>query len=82
MGEVQGSPVGPAGESAVPENRRGITAIVDAVLYLGILGFSAIALIALALAAPLAIVATALAGALSAMSARGAKRGGWRVAGA
>jgi hypothetical protein len=62
--------------------KRGLTGLVDAVLFLAILGFSAVALLAVALAAPLAIVATAVAGALSAMTANGHKRGGWRIAGA
>jgi len=61
---------------------RGLSGFVDAILFLAILAFSAVALIALALAAPLAIAATAIAGALSALTARGAKRGGWRIAGA
>jgi hypothetical protein len=59
---------------------RGLSGVVDAVLFLAILGFSAVALLAVALAAPLAIAATAVAGALSALTARNAKRGGWRAA--
>ncbi len=81
MGEIRESLEGSAVKSADPARARGLTLVIDAVLYLGILGFSAVALIAVALAAPLAIVATALAGALSALTARSAKRGGWRVAG-
>lgn len=59
---------------------HGFSAVVDAVLFIAILGFSSVAVLAVALAAPLAIVATALAGAVSAVTARGAKRGGWTVA--
>jgi hypothetical protein len=61
---------------------RGLTGIVDAMLFIAILGFSAVALLAVALAAPLAIAASAVAGALSALTARTAKRGGWRAASA
>ncbi len=82
MGDLVETPVRMETGIADPEKRRGLTGFIDAVLFLAILGFSAVALLALALAAPLAIAATAVAGALSAMTARGAKRGGWRVAGA
>ncbi|MFZ5617934.1 MAG: hypothetical protein ACOZAA_11525 [Pseudomonadota bacterium] len=61
---------------------RGLTGLVDAILFLAVLGFSAIAFLALALAAPLAIAVSALFGALSALSAHDRNRGGWRVAGA
>lgn len=81
MGDLVETPARMGTGIADPEARRGLTGLIDAVLFLAILGFSAVALLALALAAPLAIVATAVAGALSAMTARGAKRGGWRVAG-
>lgn len=80
MGQSLEAPVKPDTVAAEIEAKRGLTGLVDAVLFLAILGFSAVAL--LALAAPLAIVATAVAGALSAMTASGRKRGGWRVAGA
>jgi hypothetical protein len=65
-----------------PEAARGFASVIDTVLFLAILAFSAFALLAIALAAPLAIAATAIAGAASALTARTAKRGGWRVAGA
>lgn len=81
VGDLVETPVRLEAGIADPEARRGLTGLVDAVLFLAILGFSAVALLAVALAAPLAIAATAVAGALSAMTARGAKRGGWRVAG-
>lgn len=61
---------------------HGLSGVIDVVLFLAILLFSAAAMFALALAAPLAIAATAIAGALSALTARGARRGGWRAAGA
>lgn len=82
MGELLETPVKPERVAAEFEAKLGLTGLVDAVLFLAILGFSAVALLALALAAPLAIAATAVAGALSAMTASGHKRGGWRVAGA
>lgn len=82
MSNLLEAPVKPETGATEVEVRRGLTGLVDAVLFLAILGFSAVALLALALAAPLAIVATAVAGALSAMTASGHKRGGWRVAGA
>lgn len=82
VGDLVETPARMETEIADPEARSGLTGFIDAVLFLAILGFSAVALLALALAAPLAIVATAVAGALSAMTARDAKRGGWRVAGA
>lgn len=75
-----------SGESTPPlttaNGGRGLTGLVDALLFLAILGFSAVALLAVALAAPLAIAASAVAGALSALTARSAKRGGWRAASA
>lgn len=61
---------------------RGLSGLVDVLYFLAILAFTAIAILALALAAPLAIIATALAGAVSAFTAGNAKRGGWRIAGA
>lgn len=82
MGDLVEAPNERDARALIPEAGRGLTGVIDAVLFLAILGFSAIALLALALAAPLAIVATAVAGALSALTARGAKRGGWRIAGA
>ena len=69
------------GASTQYGRESGLTGVFDTVLFLAILGFSAFALLALALAAPLAIAATAIAGAFSAITAGGAKRGGWRVAG-
>ena len=81
MGELVEAPMKPESGAAAPEAKRGLTGVIDAVLFLAILGFYAFALLALALAAPLAIAATAVAGALSALTARGAKRGGWRIAG-
>lgn len=65
-----------------PQAGQGLAGVIDTVLFLAILAFSAVALLAIALAAPLAIAATAIAGAASALTARTAKRGGWRVAGA
>ncbi len=59
---------------------RGLTGFVDAVLFLAILCFSAVALLAVALAAPLVIAVSAVLGALSALTARSGRRGGWRVA--
>jgi len=82
MGERVQRPTGHDAAPTASEVRRGLSGLVDAILFLAILGFSAVALLALALAAPLAIAATALASALSALTARGAKRGGWRIAGA
>ncbi len=82
VGELVEAPIKPEAGAAAPVAEGGLTGVIDAVLFLAILGFSAIALLALALAAPLAIAATAVAGALSALTARGAKRGGWRIAGA
>lgn len=82
MGDLVEAPVRTETGTADPEVNRELTGLIDAVLFLAILGFSAVALLALALAAPLAIAATAVAGALSAITARGGKRGGWRVAGA
>lgn len=71
-----------AAEDAIAiRDERDLKGVVDVFLFLAILIFSAVALLALALAAPLAIAATALAGAISALSARGAKGGGWRAAG-
>lgn len=81
VGELTAEATEPGQGAAVAAERRGLASVIDAVLFLAILGFSAIALLALALAAPLAIAATAVAGALSALTARGAKRGGWRIAG-
>lgn len=54
---------------------RGVTGAVDAVLFLGILFFSAAAFFAIALGAPLAIAASAIA----AIFSRGAVKGGWRL---
>jgi hypothetical protein len=61
---------------------RGVSGAIDAVLFLAILGFSAVALLAFALAAPLAIAVSAFLGAISALTARSGRRGGWRIAGA
>lgn len=71
-----------SGQSLSGQSLSGLTRLIDAVLFLGILGFSAIAMLVVALAAPLAILVTAIAGAISSFGARGAKRGGWTVAGA
>ncbi len=59
-----------------------VTGLVDAILFLAVLGFSAVALLAFALAAPLAIAVSAGLGAFSALTARNRQRGGWRMAGA
>lgn len=61
---------------------RGVAGAIDAVLFLAILGFSAVALLAFALAAPLAIAVSAILGAISALTARNGRRGGWQIAGA
>lgn len=82
VGEMQGAAAGGAENKGVRASDRGLTALLDAILFLAVLGFSAIALLALALAAPLAIAVSALLGALSALTARDRTRGGWRVAGA
>jgi hypothetical protein len=69
------------GKSVAIRDERDLKSFVDVLLFLAILLFSAVALLAVALAAPLAIAATAIAGAVSALTARGAKSGGWRAAG-
>lgn len=69
------------GKAVAIRDERDLKSVVDVLLFLAILLFSAVALLALALAAPLAIAATAIAGAVSALTARGAKNGGWRAAG-
>ncbi len=71
----------PEGKAIAKRDDRDLTGAVDIILFLAILVFSSVALLALALAAPLAIAATAIAGALSALTARGVKRSGWREAG-
>jgi hypothetical protein len=58
-----------------PSIGRGVTGAVDALMFLGILIFSAAAFFAIALGAPLAIAASAIAAVFS----RGAVKGGWRV---
>lgn len=67
------------GEAVQAKSGRGLSGVIDGLYFLAILLFSAVAVLALALAAPLAIIATALAGALSAVTAGGARRGGWRM---
>lgn len=57
----------------------GMGGLLDALMFIAILGFSAVALLALALAAPLAIAVSAFAGAVSAVFARERVRGGWRI---
>lgn len=57
-----------------------LSGLYDAVLLIAVLGFSAVALLALALAAPLAIAVSALASAMSALFARAKTDGGWRAA--
>lgn len=54
--------------------------IYDAILFIAILGFSAVALLAFALAAPLAVAVSALAGAVSVLFAGAKRRGGWQAA--
>jgi hypothetical protein len=71
--------MGSAGVGAA-SGGRWFSGFVDAILFIAILAFSAIALVALALAAPLAIAVSAAAGAASALTARNVKRGGWRIA--
>ena len=53
----------------------GFCGVVDAVLFLGVLGFWAVAIVALAVAAPLALAITAVTGLFTA----GRRRGGWRL---
>lgn len=60
----------------------GLSGFVDVILFVAVLGFSAIALLAFALAAPLAIAVSAVLAAASAFSARNGRRGGWRTVGA
>jgi hypothetical protein len=57
-----------------------ISGICDAILFVAVLGFSAIALLALAFAAPLALAISAVSGAASALFARSGRSGGWRTA--
>ncbi len=57
-----------------------LSGIYDAVLFVAVLGFSAVALLAFALAAPLAIAVSAVAGAASAIFASAKNRGGWQAA--
>jgi hypothetical protein len=57
-----------------------ISGICDAILFVAVLGFSAIALLALALAAPLALAISAVSGAASALFAGSGRSGGWRTA--
>jgi len=52
----------------------------DAILFVAVLGFSAIALLAFALAAPLALAVSAVSGAASAFFAADGRRGGWQAA--
>jgi hypothetical protein len=78
VGEMQGETARKA-RSAFNQD-DGVTAVVDAVLFLAILGFSAVALVAFALAAPLAIAVTAAIGALSAATVRNGAKRGWRLA--
>lgn len=61
---------------------RGFSGVIDAVLFVAILGFSAVALLAFALAAPLAIAITSILAAASALTATEGRRGGWRTVGA
>ncbi|MDZ7628047.1 MAG: hypothetical protein U5J99_06515 [Parvularculaceae bacterium] len=62
-----------------PENGA-FSKIYDAILFIAILGFSAIVLLAFALAAPLAVAVSALAGAASVFFAGAKRRGGWQAA--
>ena len=57
-----------------------ISGICDAILFLAVLGFSAVALLAFALAAPLALAISAISGAASALFAGPGRSGGWRTA--
>ena len=57
-----------------------LSGLYDAFLLLGVLCFSAIALLAIALAAPLALAVSAVAGAVSALFAGAKRRGGWQSA--
>lgn len=79
---MTGDPAGGNVRMGAKSTDRGLTAIVDAVLFLAILGFSAVALLAFALAAPLAVAVSAVLAAISALSARTGRRGGWVSVGA
>lgn len=57
-----------------------LSGLYDAILFIAVLGFSAVALLALALAAPLALAVSAIAGAMSALFAGAGRQGGWRSA--
>jgi hypothetical protein len=79
---MTGEPAGTSVLKAWVERDQGLSGVMDAILFIAILGFSAIALLALAVAAPLAIGISALLAAASALTARGGRRGGWRIVGA
>lgn len=82
MGEMTGEPAGTSVIKAWVEREQGLSGLMDVVLFIAILGFFAIALLALAVAAPLAIGVSAVLAAVSALTARGGRRGGWRIVGA
>lgn len=69
------------GKNLNPKTENGaISGICDAILFVAVLGFSAVALLALALAAPLALAVSAVSGAASAFFAGPGRSGGWRAA--
>ncbi len=57
-----------------------LSGLCDAILLIAVLGFSAVVLLALAVAAPLALAVSAIAGAVSALFAGARRRGGWEAA--
>jgi len=81
VGEMTGDKAVSIKKTGGSKRDRSLSVVVDGLYFLAILLFTAVAILAVALAAPLAIIATALAGAISAVTANGAKRSGWRVAG-
>lgn len=57
-----------------------LSGLYDAILFVAVLCFTAVALLALALAAPLALAVSAVTGAASALFAGAKHSGGWRAA--
>jgi hypothetical protein len=79
---MQVEKTGPSVSKGFEPSARGFAGLIDAVLFLAILGAFAVAIVAIAFAAPLAIAVSAALGALSAVTARHGRRRGWRTAGA
>ncbi len=82
MGDMTGTKSASVPTAGAVGRDLSLNGFLDALYFVAILVFTAFAVLAVALAAPLAIIATALAGAVSALTAGRAKRSGWRVAGA